>query len=103
MKTYLHRMLLAIASSFLLSCLEEAESPRPIPPIQPDASAYDPRPPIRMPGTGSGYGSGISGPTGPTGPSGPSGMMMVDPEADGGPSLRDDAEPLDALGEALGD
>ena len=47
-----------------IGCLEEAESPRPLPPLQPDAFDFDPREPIRMPGIGSGYGSGAVAPTG---------------------------------------
>ncbi len=73
-----------------LGCLEEMESPRPLPPVQPDAFEFDPREPIRMPGMGSGYGSGVVAPTG-RGPVAPTGeaidmALMMDV---------DDADPID--------
>jgi len=44
--------------------------------VQPDAFNFDPRPPVQMPSTGSGYGSGVMAPTGrsPMAPTGPMGQ-----------------------------
>ena len=68
------RLALLMGLTLSLGCLGEAKDPRPLPPTKVDGSLFDARPPIRQPGTGSGYGSG-SGFPGPSGPSGPSGSM----------------------------